>query len=114
MALFSVTRVVAESQSMGASFTTAEINATEARSVFLQVKVSGAAALDGTLSIEATNDPLDTASWQQLGTLSVVVTNDGTRSFDIPVSGVPYLRVKWVRTTGTANARITYSIRLER
>lgn len=106
----SVSREVVQSFSMGADFVSPAIDVSQSRSTYIQVPVTGASGLSGTLSIEASADQIN---WLQLGALSVPISTNGVNAFDISTTGAPFMRVKWTRTTGTASASVTYSIKIE-
>lgn len=106
----SVSREAVPSFSMGTDYVSPAIDVTQARSIYIQVPVTLASSLSGTLSIEASADQIN---WLQLGTLAVSVSTNGVNAFDISTTGAPFMRVKWVRTTGSATGSVTYSIKLE-
>lgn len=108
----SQTRILADSWSMGTSFTTDLVDITEADIVFVQLKVTDSSGLDGTFTIESNGFVGDNTTWQTLGNLSTAVSSDGLITFDIPSTAVPVIRVRWQRVTGTANVKIVSSIKI--
>lgn len=111
MAIVSTSKTVVESFSLGASYDSPAIDVRQSRSTYVVVVVTGASALTGTLSIEASPNGVD--GWAQLGALSAALTGDITQAFDITTTGAPYIRVKWLRTGGTATGRIDCSVKME-
>jgi len=109
----SVNRDLLSAQTLGASFTSDSINISEARSIWLQCIVTSASSLNGTLSIQASSTPTIETSWSQLGSLSGGVTANGVVNFDVQTTGAPFIRIKWVSTTGTGSLAASYSVKLE-
>lgn len=113
MAQRSVNRDFLSGQSMTTSFSSEPISIGEARSIWLQCIITGAAALNGTLSVQASSTPTVAGSWSLLGSLSGAVTANGVVNFDIQVTGAPYIRLVWTSVAGTASLVASYSVKLE-
>jgi hypothetical protein len=98
---------------MSGSFTTDLIDCTEADAAFIQIKVTGASSLDGTLSIEGSAFPGDSSTWQALPGTTATITDDGLITFDLTKTAAPLLRVRWVRVAGTAVTKIVAVVKIK-
>ena len=110
MATTTTSKITVETFSLGADYSSPTIDVRQARSVYIQVPVTGASGLTGNLSIQASADDLN---WLQLGSLTTAVSANGVQAFDISVTGAPYIRVNWARTGGTATGAIICAQKLE-
>lgn len=102
---------------LASDFDSEPINMADATHLAIQVTVSSASGLSGTLAIEGSADEgLDTGSgidrittWTPVGGLSTSVTGNGAILFSVSDIGFPWARLSWTSGGGSGTATATFT-----
>lgn len=106
-AIFSFNKEIATNQSLGASFDTEGYEVKEAKTLFIQAVWSGGGSPVGNFELQASSDNVEFTRIQ--GTVLSVIGNSGSDGWNLQSIGYPYIRVRYVRTSGTGTCKVTIS-----
>lgn len=106
--------------SLGASFNSAPVRLENMTLFSAQIVVTGSAALNGTFTLEGSNDfgadptgagadVTGLSNWTTIGSTSQAVTADGSVLYNIVDPAFRWIRVVWTRTGGTATATARFN-----
>lgn len=103
-AIFVFNLDVAVNQSMGATFNTDSVETKEAKTIAIQATWSGGGSPVGNMEIQGSLDNVNFTRIQ--GTVIAVSGNSGSNGWNIQNLGFAYIRLRYVRTSGTATVNV--------
>lgn len=106
-AIFSFNQPIVISGSLGATFNSDSYEVKEVKTIAIQTIWSGGGTPIGNMELQASLDNVNFTRIQ--GSVLSVSGNSGTNAWNIQNVGYPYIRFRYVRTSGTADVQVTIS-----